>query len=233
MRELKCDSLFIDLNKKKDFTESDLKKIRKAFIKNCSLALLTRAIELNISGVLFFALIILLAGVRSVYDLLSLVIVYLIALGLIKLLYNYYFIRLNDFIKVSRLKRIISMSYNKKCIGMSDSELSSEVRSSYNDAMNSLIDELPSRKELFTSTHEIMRLGLIRLRRHRNDFKLYGAEDEDCLGYKIIKEKFMNYSFEQCVKLFFNTYNPSSEEFKTVLNILKAEKAYKITIKRI
>lgn len=229
-RKYGCDELFIGLHRKKDFNKEELKKIKSKFIRVSSLSLISRLSETRLPSILFLVCIILfITSGMNLVDLEVLFVSYIIVLSILKGFLIAYFNSINDYIKISRMTKIVSMSYNKKFVGKSDEELSKEIDVNYKEALEILVKEIPKNKKISMYTHQLMKLGIERKFKNVDDLQIEYKE----LGYKIIKEKFMNYSFKDCIRLYSSIGNSYNKDFRLVLKLLKVEKCYRITIKRI
>lgn len=229
-------NLFINLNKKKIFTSKEINMIKRKFIVTSSITLISRFISFHsfISTFsFFFVFVLVLFGNKLELTYIISSLIFSLPITLICLIPKWFMTyKVNDYLEVSKLTKILSMSYNPSLLGKSRKEVHEKVFNNYSEGMENLLSGL-NNKKLKTNTHELMRMGIMKIAKNYNDVEIIYEKTK----IKVIKENFMYLTFNQCLKLYksidLGLTEPSNKEFREVLKLLRAVQCYKITFKKL
>lgn len=226
----KCDDLFIDLNKKKDFNERDLKKIRHRFIQYSIVAFISKFTFFIIShlflSIFFIYLFVYIAeGSFSLMSIISSCILSLLFCGIYKLIFK----KLNKYATLIRISNKISMVTTSDLIVLDNKEINSLLTSEYFDALGKALNT--TRRPVKFSTHELIRIKVSELYEDNLNYNF------ECIvsGIKPIKEFMIIKSLKHLVSLYkyINFNGTGSKEFNEVTRLLRASYTYDISISNI
>ena len=221
-REVTCDPVFDDLNRKKEFSDKELCTIRKKFLQFAFISRVSLLVSERVDFIgLFFGLLIYIKT-GSIYEFLySFMFIVVLFKGTRVFVYKI----MNKHLSMNKFSKALCMTPSYSLIGLSDRDAYNKMYEDFSKGVFKLFES--GEKFLCTYTHEIVKINLDEM--FDNENFNYNVEHK---GRKPIMEKMLLIKFSELIKLYLSI-GKESREFNKVKRLLRSSDVYKISVEKL